>query len=345
MESGVSGVYFLLLAVLVVAVWMHRDLLWGPVPEEFQSVLASPLNGTTLRGLETLITRRPSLWWFVDDETNARNWWDFGARNSRLPNRGYLQVALESLMATQAFDFDIHVLLGREAVSDVLRTAGATVPTGIRQLPVSLWRQWAVANLCAEKGGLVMVGDSTLCVGPSFGPLVKDAEAGVFGISSDITRAVPGSSDSGSASLPPAPWVGWAARPHTSVWDIAATHWTRLVAAGPTGWSAAEARRMYGDVWAVQKRQGVVHFQAADGGRRNDGVERTLEDLFAKVTVPADPKIVISPAVMYVPADGDALVRDRRYAWFVRMSKEQILASDFVWASLAKKHRVRLFKN
>jgi hypothetical protein len=282
---------------------------------------------------------RPTLWWFVDDETNARNWWDFGARNSKLPNRGYLQVALESLMATQTFDFDIHVLLGREAVSDVLRAGGAMVPAGIQQLPVALWRQWAVANLLAEKGGLAMVGDSTLCVGPSFGPLVKGAEAAVFGISSDISRAVPGDSD-----VPPAPWVGWAARPHTAVWDIAASHWTRLVAAGPTGWSAAEARRMYGEVWAVQKRQGVVHFQAADGGRRNDGIERTLEDLFMKVAVPADPKIVLSPAVVYVPADGDALIRDRRYAWFVRMSKAQILASDFVWADLAKKHRVRLFR-
>lgn len=334
MDLGLSGVYFLLLAFLVVAVWMHRDLLWRSAPEGFQTVLASPGGG-----VGTLMTLRPTLWWFVDDETNARNWWDFGARNSKLPNRGYLQVALESLMATQSFDFDIHVLLGRESVSDVLRASGAMVPVGIRQLPVALWRQWAVANLLAEKGGLVMVGDSTLCVGPSFGPLVKDAEAAVFGISSDVTRAVPGDSD-----VPPAPWVGWAARPHTAVWDVAATHWTRLVAAGPTGWSAAEARRMYGEVWEVQKRQGVVHFQAADGGRRNDGIERTLEDLFMKVAVPADPKIVLSPAVVYVPADGDALIRDRRYAWFVRMSKAQILASDFVWADLAKKHRVRLFK-
>lgn len=342
MDIGLSGIHFLLLALVAIAIWMYRDLLWAP--EGFQTALVSPFKGVTGGGVGALITLRPTLWWIVDDETNARNWWDFGARNSRMPNRGYLQVAMESLMATQSFDFDIHVLLGRDAVSDVLRAAGATVPAGIRQLPVAVWRQWAIASLCAEKGGLAMVGDSTLCVGPSFGPLVKDAEAAVFGISSDMTRAVPGSNGASGSNLPPAPWVGWAVRPHTPVWDIAATHWTRLVAAGPTGWSAAEARRMYGEVWEVQRRHGIVHFQAADGGRRNDGVERTMEDLLMKAATPADPKIVISPAVVYVPMDGDALVRDRRYAWFVRMSKDQILASDFVWAHLAKKHRVRLFK-
>lgn len=343
MDSALGILYFLLLGLLLVAVWTYRDLLIGPSPEGFQTVMAAPFMGLSGKDGLQFLTLRPAIWWIVDDETNARNWWDFGARNSREPNRGYLQVALEALMATQAADFDIHVLLGREAVSEVLRNAGATVPAGIRQLPVALWRQWAVANLCAEKGGLAMVGDSTLCVGPSFGPLVKDAEAAVFGISADVSRATPGTQGSPS-EVPPAPWVGWAARPHTAVWDIAANHWTRLVAAGPTGWSAAEARRMYGEVWAVQKRQGVVHFQAADGGRRNDGIERTLEDLLGKKGRPADPKITLSPAVVYVPLDGDALIRDRRYAWFSRMSKDQILASDFVWAELAKKYRVRLFK-
>jgi predicted metal-binding protein len=42
--------------------------------------------------------------------------------------------------------------------------------------------------------------------------------------------------------------------------------------------------------------------------------------------------------------DGDALIRDYRYAWFVRMSRDQILDSHFVWADLAKKTQHNLFK-
>jgi hypothetical protein len=208
---------------------------------------------------------RPTLWWFVDDETNARSWWDFGARNSTQPNRGYLDVALKAAMATQSFDFNIVPLLGRDAVSKVVREAGEKVPARIRQLPAPIWRSWALSALLAAKGGLAMVGDSTLCIGPSFGPLIRDAESALFGITSAEPRAVPG------AHVAPSEWVGWAARPHTPVWDIAASTWTRLVEAGPTSWSAAEARGIQFKIWATQKLKSPAVYQVQEGSRRADG--------------------------------------------------------------------------
>ncbi len=298
-----------------------------PFAEHFESVSTTP----------GLLTLKPTLWWFVDDEVNARSWWDFGARNSREPNRGYLQVALQAAQATQAFDFTVVPLVGRAAVAQVIKEAGENVPPYLDQLPAKLWRQWAVANLAATKGGLVMVGDSTLCVGPSFGPLVKDADCAVFGISADEPRAVPG-----MTALPPAPWVAWAKRPHTPCWDIAASTWNRLVAAGPTAWSAAEARRIAEKIWATQRLKNPAHFQDAEGSRKADGTELTPEDFLQKQTNPVDPKTTLSPATFYITMDGDALVRDYRYGWFARMSREQILASNFYWATLAKKHMSRL---
>jgi hypothetical protein len=282
---------------------------------------------------------KPSLWWFVEDGANSRAWWDFGARNSHKPNRGYVQVALESLYATQAFDFNIYVLLGRKAVSDAIREAGEKVPEGVASMPVAMWRQWALSNLLAAKGGLVMAGDSTLCVGPTFTPVISNLEAAAFGIAADEPRAVPGTSE----SVLPAPWVGWAAKPHTPAWDVAAAYWTRLASAGPTSWSAAEARGALGEVWEIQKAKGITHLQVQDGGRRSNGYELTLEDLLMKKAIPLDPKITLPAETIYVPMDGDKLVREYRYAWFVRMSKDQILGSNFVWAFLAKKHRPRLF--
>jgi hypothetical protein len=48
--------------------------------------------------------------------------------------------------------------------------------------------------------------------------------------------------------------------------------------------------------------------------------------------------------VIFVSMDGDALVRDYRYGWFARMSRDQIMESHFVWAALAKKTQHNLFK-
>ncbi len=283
-----------------------------------------------------LLTLKPTLWWFVDDETNARKWWDFGARNSHLPNRGYLQVALETAQATQAFDFQIVPLIGRKAVSRVISEAGEALPANVSQLPAKIWRQWALANLLAAKGGLVMVGDSTLCVGPSFGPRVHDVPAAAFGITPEEPRAIPG------APVAPAAWVGWAVRSHHPAWDVAANTWNQLANAGPTAWSAAEARRIGEKIWAMQMDQKLQVFQDAEGSRKADGTQLTAEDFLQKQVNPLDPKIQLGANTLYVPLDGEALVREYRYAWFVRMSREQIVTSNFYWAELAKKHMSRL---
>lgn len=273
----------------------------------------------------------PVMWWIVDDETNSRNWWDFGARNSHLPNRGYLELALECARRTQGSQFAIQPLLGRQAVSDVLKNAGAKIPDKIESVPVSIWRQWAVANLCAVKGGLAVCGDCTLFIGPALYPSVSSTAAAVFGIYSDEPRALPGSDTA------PSPWMGWATQAHHPGWDVAASAWNKIIGAGPTAWTAADARRENLNIWNFQKVKGVSHLQALEGGRNADGYEKTLEDLFAREAEPADPNTRISPGTVYVPMDGDKLVRMSRYSWFVRMSKSQILESKFVWADFAHK--------
>jgi hypothetical protein len=327
------GVIILILILLTTYFWLqkNRTLFEGFLNTEYDTVLAT---NTSSNGLKL----RPTLWWFADDETNSRSWWDFGARNSTQPNRGYLEVALKAAMATQAFDFNIVPLLGREAVSKVIREAGEKVPARIRQLPAPLWRCWALAALLATKGGLAMVGDSTLCIGPSFGPLTVGVESALFGITSAEPRAIPG------AQVAPSQWVGWAARPHTPVWDIAATTWTRLVEAGPTSWSASEARGLQFKIWATQKLKKPILYQVQEGSRRYDGKEITREDLLMKTVKPADPKIDLDPETVYVVMDGDALIRDFRYGWFARMSADQILQSNFVWADLARKHQSCLWQ-
>ncbi len=282
-------------------------------------------------GEETLFGKQV-MWWFVDNETNSRNWWDFGARNSHLPNRGYLELALECAQRTQGAQFSIRPLLGRQAVSEVLREAGVKIPDGIDSVPVGLWRQWVIANLCAAKGGLAVCGDCTLFIGPAIAPSLTSVSAAAFGIYPDDPRAVPGSETA------PAPWMGWSGLPHHSSWDIAAEAWTRILGAGPTSWSAAEARRENLNIWNFQKLKGIQVLQSIEAGRNSDGSERTLEDLFGREAGSGSP---IPAGAVYVPMDSDKLVRMYKYAWFVRMSKQQILESKFVWADLAHQVMIR----
>ena len=98
------------------------------------------------------------------------------------------------------------------------------------------------------------------------------------------------------------------------------------------------------EVWEIQASKGAAPLQAAAGCRRADGLELTREDLLMKKAEPVDPKTILSPGVIFVSMDGDALIRDYRYGWFARMSRDQIMDSHFVWAALAKKTQHQLFK-
>ncbi len=273
-----------------------------------------------------------NLWWIVDSETNSRNWWDFGARNSQQPNKGYLKLALDCVKKTQGMDFTIHVLLGRDAVHKMLVDAGASIPQHANTMPIAVWRQWAIASILVLKGGLAVMGDSTLCVGPSFAPYVLNVDAAVFGMNSNEASALPGSERVG-----PSPWVAWSSKPFHPGWKYAAEKWNEIASAGPTAWTAAVARRENLMIWDTQKTMGVSLIQDAEGSRNPDGSERTLEDLFAREITPQDPKTILLPGTVYVPFDGDTLARTYRYGWFVRMSEGQIIESEFVWAGLVKK--------
>jgi hypothetical protein len=274
-----------------------------------------------------LLSSKPTLWWFVDTEPNARYWLDFTGRQTTEPNRGYLSIALDAVRRTQGADFDVKPLIGRDAV--LAQIPGA--PAAAKQLPPALWRRWAIANLLAANGGLVMDGNSTLCVGPSFKTSIGDSAAAVFGITSDEPIASPA-----TALAPgPAPYVGWAAKPHHPAWRHAADVWNALVRRGPQAFTSAEARRTYMTVYEAQKTAGIDTIRIADGGRLPDGRVRQLEDLFGRVSEPADPKTSLIPGTVYVPYDGDDLSRRYEFAWFLRLSPQQIKESDLVWARLA----------
>lgn len=280
------------------------------------------MNQSTIEELGPFF--KPTLYWFCDSETNARNWNDFTARNSDGVNRGYLEVALEALRATQSAAFSVKPLLGRDAI--IAEIPGADPQA--KQLPAALFRLWAVANLCAKRGGLAMDGNSTLCVGPAFS--LRGVDAATFGVDPD--EPVASATAVGPAA---APYVGYARRAGHPGWEASAAILNSVVAAGPTSWSAALARRISSQLHTVQEERGVQCIREADGGRLPNGQARQLEDLFGRVASPPDPNTALTPGVVYVPYDGDALIRRYEFAWFPRLSAQQIKESDLVWASYA----------
>jgi hypothetical protein len=305
--------YFVVISllILVLATAFMRRVPRPPPEESFQN----------------FIPFKPTLYWFVDAEPNARAWWDFGARNSVTPNRGYLEVAQKACERTQGGDFTIVPLIGRDATLAALPDA----PPAAKQLPPALWRHFVISNLLATHGGLVMDGNSTLCVGPSFAPVVRDVDAAVFGITADEPMVSPGTAEAPG----PSPYVGWARAPQHPAWKLAATSWNTLVVRGPQAWSAAVARRAPLDLWEAQKAAGIKTLRIPDGGRLHSGAPRVLEDLFGRVGNPGDPKMTLLPGTVYVPYDGDDLSRRYEYNWFLKLTPTEIADSDLVWARLA----------
>jgi hypothetical protein len=270
--------------------------------------------------LEAFVSfRKPTLWWIVDAEPNARNWFDFGARKSTEPNRGYLQLALEAVQKTQGEDFAVTPLVGRAAILAQIPDADPAAA----QLPASLWRAYAISRLLEAQGGLVMDGNSTLCVGPRILPFLQ-ADAVVFGVHPEEPVANPL-----AAQAPgPAPYVGYASQPHLPAWRVAADTWETLVRRGPQAWSSATARRTDMTVWEAQKELGIAVVRGVDGGRLRSGLPRALEDTFGRVSVPADPKTELNKETVFVTYDGDELARRYEFTWVLRLSKQQLKESD-----------------
>ena len=302
------------LTFLVVAVSLYKRNLIQDNFADFRDILPS--------------MSKPNLYWFVDAETNSRRWWDFGARNSNLPNRGYLQVSLEVLQRTQGNDFNIITLVGREAVLELF----PNVDTKVTRLPPALWRRWVIANICNKYGGLVMDANSTLCLGPSFYPAIKDVDTAVFGTHPDEPRV----STATAVAPGPSPYVGWAKVPNTASWTYAAKEINDLFQRGPQAWSAAVARRQELYVWEHQKDLGTKVIREADGGRLPNGRPRELEDLFGRLRDDEnDPKSAVLPNAIFMSWDGDQLVRRFEFNWFCALTANDVKNTDTLWTKLA----------
>lgn len=262
--------------------------------------------------------KKPTLYWFCD--SNKRSL-------SKLPSRGYLEIALDRVYNTQK-EFSIVPLIGRDAVYDIMPN---TDPSA-KHLPAKLWREFVIANILNSKGGLVIDGDSTLCLGPSFYPFVQHVDAATFGINPDE----PVASAKTAVAPGPSPYIGWSESPNHPAWSYAANEYNALVQRGPQAWSSALARRMNQAIWEKQSNMGCSVIRSVEGNRLANGKLRQFEDIFGRFATPSDPRTLIAKDTVYISYDGDDLERRFEYNWFMQLSSAQLKESDIVWSQLAR---------
>jgi hypothetical protein len=275
------------------------------------------------QSLPTTVDPRPTLWFVLDDQANSRRWTTFEDRNARASNRGYTELALQAARKTQGA-FRIEVLEGRSAV---LQKITSEIPLHSDQLPPKLWKGWSRAALLASQGGLYVDGDSVLFLGPSLWDYVKTTAAALFGVNPDEPRVSP------TTAVAPGPssWVGWAQSAHHPAWEIATKEWSAVLAPGAPSYASALAQRVDQDIMLHQRENGAVVLREPEGTRRADGTCLTAEDFWGRTKLPLDASVV------YIAVDAETLERSTQLQWALRLSPAQLLESDLVWTTLAKK--------
>ena len=260
---------------------------------------------------------RPVIWVYYDDsQVNSRFWSDFGARSSRVINIPILNLCYESIVAANP-EYRVEVIGGLQGVSELLGADAMPKPLKNPRANVGTAQlDWIRTAILAKYGGL-WLSNSVVCV-KGFGKLPDKVVA--FG-QDDVPMY--GSSVPGFRAL----WSPKAEEPAFVEWEAMCRE--RLE-------SQLGGLQIRGDA-----KSDWMQLCKGEEVRRSDELSRDsktqkklqLEDLFATqggaLNVPCDAKYIVIPY--------DDLVTRSMFAWILRSSEEQILASDMAISKVLRK--------
>ena len=266
----------------------------------------------------------PVLWIFLNDsEVNSRYWTGFEERSSRVINLPFLNLCYQTCVKANGGAYRIEVIGG---LSDLaVRMGGwAALPTSL-QNPAALVNEpelnWIRAAVLAKWGGL-WVSPATLWLKP-MGPLPKHVV--LFGSDDEVSFVGDGGTDA------PALRVAWSPMPDHPIWVA----WEEKVRqrlekrAGGAEFRRDEMSDALAAIKMGEERGEVVEVRPTAELTRKGAAGRRIqiEDLLAAGQEGALP-FAISAHAVYVPIPWPELKQRRAFGWFLRMSEEQILASD-----------------
>lgn len=279
-----------------------------------------------------LSSKKTPLWWVVDNsQVNGRQWLDFGNRSTRQPNEPYLALCLERAKAILGSEFDLQVLVGRDAVYRVLGSSEDFCAKQ-RSIPPALWLAWCRAALLSRFGGLWMDG-SVLVLPAAAGSKIKARLEGkpVLMFGTDAAENLASGSAAAGAS------AGWSAVAHHPMWSGLERDLTALIDQGPPSWSSVEARRGLRSLWDKHCSGMTAIDREVEVGRDPYGRRLELETLLGSTELGFP--LAEEGMWLILPDGRDGMERASPWLWFTRLSQPQILESKFVWAKLAKGER------
>jgi len=282
--------------------------------------------------------KRPVIWWYVDDgEANTKHWASFEDRGTYDPIEPYLSLCLDRAKRLWGQEWNIRPIIGRRAALALFASTDeklkkVDVPHDVIRTPPALWMAWFRTTLLAQQGGLWIDGSVIpLCSGATLFERVSSSDVLTFG--SDPDEALSTATQEGPQSPAAGRSAGWAVAPGHPMWSGLSADISAIIASGPPSWSAFDARRSLRRLWdkhcgSVTRIDREAEVSRTPYGRRLNNV-----DLFDRTEVDVD----ITKALWCPLPDGrDALERASPYLWFTRLSKEQIMESDFAWAKIAR---------
>jgi hypothetical protein len=267
----------------------------------------------------------PCLWLFYDvSEVNSRWWADFGARSSRALNLPFMNLCYDTIAKYNGNDYRIEVIGG---LADLATRLGGweALPLPLRNAQAQLRSpemNWIRAAILAKYGGL-WLNPAVLCMKP-FGKLPEDRVV-FFGMDHDQSFAGP------AGTKVPSLKAIWSCEPgHPIFVKWAQRAYERLETTNGGRQIRGDDKSDYAEL-AAGKVEVVPNAELSRKGVNRKPLQ--LEDLLAAgeqddlhFKVPCD--------TIYVPLPWPELKERRMYGWFLRMSEEQILASDLAISTL-----------
>jgi hypothetical protein len=261
----------------------------------------------------------PVLWVFYNtSEVNSRQWYDFGARSSRVLNIPLMNLLYNTIAAYSKDEYRIEVIEGVEGVARVLG-GWDRLPWTMQHAKAQVTEpeeDWIRNAILAEHGGL-WLSSSVICMG-KFGVLPKDKVV-FFGQDDD---GMYGSKIPGFRCV-------WSPRKGHEIF-VEMEERCRARLEGQLG-----GRQVRGDSksdWieiASQRKDIEIRVKAEMS--RNTYTTQTLEleDLFAAGTEGRLP-FEIPSDICYIRIPYRDLLDRRQWGYVLRMSEEQIMESDIV---------------
>jgi len=268
-------------------------------------------------------TTNPTLWLYYDQsDVNSRWWQDFGARSSRVLHTPFLNLCYQSIAKHCGQTYNIRVIAG---LTDLASLLG-----GWDHLPKSLQNPLASvqqaemnyirAKLLKTYGGLWV---NPSCIFMKDMPDFKESKEVIF-TGMDTKDML---SDS-EGTLAPGTQVMYSPRKEHPIFvELERLSRERLERREGGTQFRHDISNDLRDVMRDYSGQ-YAYLPSLEFSRKPNGRRIELEDLLSKGKMP-----ICSKAV-YVPVYWYELKRRSNFAWFLRLSEEQIMSSELVVSNL-----------